>query len=171
MAGVPSDTVPLNDLRSPDELATAAAHERVAAYSEDWVTAPRRAHSGERLGPEIQKKVMTLLDRGVDEAAIREAALAALAEEEGRIVRQHRLRGWLVFGVSVGLGVFAALNWDGRGDGQAMFQVLLMGAIGLMLAHAVHMHGLRRRARLIRSATARKQIWRAAIDRLFAGQA
>jgi len=107
----------------------------------------------------------------VDEAAIREAALQELSAAEAKIIRQHRLRGWLVFGVSVSLGVAATLNWQGRGDGHGMFQVLLLGGIGLMLAHGVHMHGIRRRARLIRSATARKQIWRAAIDRMFAGQA
>lgn len=171
MAGTQDDSGPLHDLRSPDELAAAGDHERMAAYSEDWVSAPRRAFSGERLGADTQRQVLALLRAGVDEAAIREAALQEMAAEESQIVRQHRLRGWLVFGVCVALGTIAALNWGGRGESQGLFQVLLMGGLGLMLAHGVHMHGIRRRARLIRSATARKQVWRAAIERLVAAQA
>ncbi len=171
MAGAHTESGPLHDLRSPDDLAAANEHERIAAYSEDWVTAPRRADSGERLGANTQKKVLALLERGVDEAAIRESALQELARAEGKIVRQHRLRGWLVFGFCVALGTTAALNWGGRGDGQALAQVLLLGGIGLMLAHGLHMYGIRRRAALVRSATARKRVWRAVIDRLYAGQA
>ena len=171
MAGAQTESGPLADFRSPDDLASANEHERIAAYSEDWVTAPRRADSGERLGADTQKKVLALLERGTDEAAIRDAALQELARAETKIVRQHRLRGWLVFGLCVALGGAAALNWDGRGDGQALFQVLLLGGIGLMLAHGIHMYGIRRRAGLVRSATARKKIWRAVIDRLYTGQA
>mgnify|MGYP003628217271 CR=1 FL=1 len=154
------------DFRSPDELARASANERLAAYSEDWVTAPRLADSGERLGAETQAQVRQLLARGIGEAAIRDAALQALAGEEAAIIRRHRLTGWSVFLLTTAIGVAAALTWSGRGDGHAIFQVLLLGGIGLMLAHGVHMHGIRRRARLIRSAAARKQVWRAAIAKL-----
>lgn len=167
MAGVSTQSAPVADFRSPDDLAKASDLERLAAYGEDWVTAPRRADCGERLGAETQARVVALLARGTDEAAIRAAALSELAAEERQIVRRHRLRGWLVFGLCVAIGAAAVLNWDGRGDGQALHQILLLGGIGLMLAHAVHMHGVRRRARLIRSATARKAVWRAAIDRLY----
>lgn len=154
------------DTRSPDELAIASAPERLAAYSEDWVTAPRLADSGERLGPETQALVRQLLNHGVDEAAIREAAREELAAEEGRIIRRHRWRGWGVFLMCTGIGVVAALNWGGRGDGQPLYQVLLMGAIGLMIAHGVHTHGTRRRSLLIRSGSARKKVWRAAVARM-----
>lgn len=171
MAVAQDDGRPRPDLRSPDELAAASDHERFAAYSEDWVTAARRADSGERLGSDAQQQVLTLLQRGVDEAAIRDVALQDLARAESQIVRRHRLRGWLVFGLSVAIGVAATLTWSGRGDGHPLFQVLLLGGIGLMLAHGVHMHGVRRRAWLLRSATARKEVWRAAIGRLYAGQA
>lgn len=171
MAGAESDSGPLHDLRSPDELAAASAHERISAYSEDWVTAPRRADSGERLGVVAQQQVLALFARGMDEVAIRDAALQEMANAEIGIVRKHRLRGWLVFGTSVAIGVAATLNGAGRGESDGLVQVLLLGGIGLMLAHGVHMHGIRRRARLIRSATARKDIWRAAIERLHAGQA
>ena len=85
------------DFRSPDELARASANERLAAYSEDWVTAPRLADSGERLGAETQAQVRQLLARGIGEAAIRDAALQALAGEEAAIIRRHRLTGWSVF--------------------------------------------------------------------------
>jgi hypothetical protein len=169
MAIASSAIDPSRDHLSPDELAAASVYERLAAYSEDWVTAPRRAHSGERLGPDTQKRVLALLERGIDEAKIRDTALEALAIEEARILGQHRLRGWAVFGFCVALGIIAAVTWDGRGDGHGLYQVLLLGAIGLMLAHGIHMQGIRRRARLIRSTTARKQVWRAAIERLSAG--
>jgi len=73
-----------------------------------------------------------------------------------------------VFGICIVVGAAAALNWAGRGDSQGVFQVLLLGGIGLMLAHGVHTHGLRKRSRLIRSSAARKQVWRTAIERLSA---
>ena len=157
---------PKTDFRSPDELAIAADHERIAAYSEDWVTAPRRADSGERLGAVTKQQVADLLARGVDEAAIQKAAMVQLASEENEIVRRHRRVGWLVFSFSIAIGAAAALNWSGRGDSQGVFQVMLLGGIGLMLAHGVHTHGLRKRSRLIRSSAARKQVWRTAIERL-----
>ena len=158
-----------DDTRSPDELELADDSERIAAYSEDWVTSPRRADSGERLGIATQQRVITLLARGVDEAAIREAALNALASEEKRILRRHRWIGSAVFGLCIAIGALAALNWGGRGESQGVFQVLLLGAFGLMLAHGVQVHGQRKRSRLLRSSAARKQVWRAAIERLSLG--
>jgi hypothetical protein len=154
------------DVRSPDELDIAADLERIAAYSEDWVSSPRRANCGERLGPASQKQAVALLERGIDEAAIRQAALDALAFEEQKILRRHRLVGWAVFALCIAIGILAALSWNGRGDNQGSFQILLLGAFGLMLAHSVHVHGQRKRSRLIRSSAARKQVWRTAIQQL-----
>lgn len=166
MNAVPAESEMRHELRSPDELARATSGERMAAFSEDWVTTARRADSGERLGPETQAQVISLLSRGVDEAAIREAALAALADEEARIIRRHRLMGWAVFGFCAGIGTIAAINTGPRSDTSGLIQVALLSAIGLMIAHGVHMHGIRRRSRLVRSSRARKEIWRSAIAAL-----
>ena len=155
----PTDTA----LLSPDEQDRLDAAQRLRYYSEDWVTEPRRADSGSALGPEAQKKVLDLLRQGMDEAEIREAALNALAAEEQRIKRQFRNRGLIAFFGCVSLAIFGALTWEGRGDGHHLMNIFLLGAIGLMIAHAFNSRGVRLRSRMLKSVEARKEIWRKAI--------
>jgi hypothetical protein len=154
------------DTRPPDDQARVRDSERLRVYSEDWVTMPRRADSGALLGETAHRQVIDLLRRGVDEASIRGAALDALAAAEARIARRHRLQGWLVFGGCIGLAVLAAVLWEGRSDGQHITKIALLGALGLTVARAIHMRGLRRRRRLLVSEDARKTIWRDTVGTL-----
>ena len=154
------------EFRSPEEMDRLNNTRRLFYYAEDWITEPRRADSGQALGAATQAQVLDLLRRGMDEAEIREAALAALAAEEERIIVQHRRKGWLAVAVCVGLAVFGALTWEGRGDGHHLMNVALLGGIGLMIAHAVRSRGTRIRSRMLASTNARKEIWRKAIAAL-----
>lgn len=154
------------ELLSPEELDQLNSDQRVRYYSEDWVTAPIRADSGAALGPETQRQVLALLRRGVDEADICEAALAALAAEENRIARQHRLKGWLAVGGCVSIALIAAATWQGRGDGQHLANIVLLGGIGLMIAHGIRSRGVRVRSRMVNSLESRKKIWCKAIAAL-----
>ena len=151
------------DLLSPEEQDRLNNFQRVLYFSEDWVTEPRRADSGAALGPQTQAQVRALLQRGMDEADICEAALTALAAEERRIDIQHRRKGWAAVALCVGIAVIGALTWEGRGDGHHMMNAALLGAIGLMIAHAIRSRGTRIRSRMLASANARKEIWRKTI--------
>lgn len=154
------------ELRSPEEQDRLDAALRLRYFSEDWVTAPRRADSGAALGPETQQHVLALLRQGMDEAAIREAALDGLAAEESRIKRQYRNRGLLAVAGCVSIAVLAALTWEGRSEGHHLMNVILLGAIGLMIAHALNSRSVRLRSRMLKSAEARKDIWRQTIAAL-----
>jgi len=154
------------ELHSPEEMDQLNNTRRLHYYSEDWVTEPRRADSGAALGPQTQAQVRELLQRGMDEAEIREAALAAIAAEEQRIIVQHRRKGWAAVAACVSVALIGALTWQGRGDGHHMMNVLLLGSIGLMIAHAIRSRGTRIRTRMLVSVDARKDIWRKAIAAL-----
>ena len=151
------------ELLSPEEQDRLDAALRLRYFSEDWVTEPRRADSGAALGPETQRQVLDLLRRGMDEAAIREAALDALAAEEDRIKRQYRNRGLMAVAGCVSVAIFGALTWEGRGEGHHLMNVFLLGSIGLMIAHALNARGVRLRSRMLKSTEARKEIWRKTI--------
>jgi hypothetical protein len=154
------------ELLSPDEQDRLDAALRLLYFSEDWVTAPRRADSGAALGQETQRQVLNLLRQGMDEAEIREAALNALAAEENRIKRQYWTHGLIAVLGCISIAVLGALTWQGRGDGHHLMNVFLLGAIGLMVAHALNSRGVRIRSRMLKSAEARKRIWRQAIAAL-----
>ena len=155
------------ELLSPDEKATASDRERLRAYSEDWVSAPTRAQSGSQLGSVAQRQVGDLFARGITEAEIQTAAFAELAREEARISKRHKIQSWIALIFCLTLGVCSVVFWQGRGEASAqLLNIVLLGAIGLMLAHGFHMSGVRRRTRLIRSTAQRKDIWRQAIGRL-----
>lgn len=154
------------ELRSPEEQDRLEVALRLRYFSEDWVTAPRRADSGAALGPETQQQVLGLLRQGMDEAEIREAALDALAAEESRIKRQYRNLGLLAVAGCVGIALLGALTWEGRGDGHHLMNVILLGAIGLMIAHGLNSRGVRLRSRMLKSVEARKDVWRQTIAAL-----
>lgn len=154
------------ELHSPEEQDRLDAALRLRYFSEDWITAPRRADSGAALGPETQRQVLDLLRQGMDEAEIREAALDALVAEESRIKRRYWTRGLLAVLVCVGIAMLGALTWEGRGDGHHLMNVFLLGAIGLMVAHGLNSRGMRIRSRMLKSTEARKRIWRKAIAAL-----
>lgn len=154
------------ELLSPEELDQLNSDQRVRYYAEDWISAPIRADSGAALGPETQQQVLALLRRGVDEAEICETALAALAAEEDRITRQHRLKGWIAVAGCISIALVAAATWQGRGDGQHLANIILLGGIGLMIAQAIRSRGVRVRSRMMNSAESRKKIWRKAIAAL-----
>lgn len=157
---------PARDLLSPEEQDRLDSAQRLRYFSEDWVTAPRRADSGAALGPEAQQQVLRLLRQGVDEAEIRQAALDGLAAEEGRITRHHRNRGLMVVAGCIGIAVVGAITWQGRGDGHHLMNVILLGAIGLMIADGLRSRGVRLRSRFLRSRKARLDVWRKAIAAL-----
>ena len=156
------------ELLSPEERDRVDAARRLDYFSEDWVTEPRRADSGIKLGLEANRQVLDLLRAGMDEAEIREAALDALAAEEQRIKRRFRNRGAAAVLGCVSIAIFGALTWQGRGDGHHLMNILLLGAIGLMIAHAFNSRGVRLRSRMLRSADARKDVWRNTIAELHA---
>ncbi len=151
---------------SPEERDRLNSDRRMLYYSEDWVTEPNRADSGTALGLEAQAKVRVLLLRGMDEAEIREAALTALANAEQRITIQHRRKGWAAVALCVSIALLGAITWEGRGDGHHLMNVVLLGAIGLMIAHAIRSRGTRVRTRMLASVNARKDVWRKAIAEL-----
>jgi hypothetical protein len=151
------------DVRSPDEIAKATDSDRLYAYSEDWVTAPRLAESGLALGPETHRQVLALLAKGIDETQICQDAFAALTAEEHAITQKQKKRGWLAFVGCLGIAGLAALLWTGRGDAHHLSNGALLGSIGLMVANGMQMSGARRSTRLIRSREQRKDVWRRAI--------
>lgn len=166
MAAISQDQHP--DTLSPDELASASREERLHAYSEDWISAPRVNDSGAALGAETHRQVLDLFQQGHTEASIQAAAMQELADEETRITQRHRRNSFLVFGLCMGIAFLSAMLWSGRGDGHHLMNMLLLGAVGLMLAHGILSAGQRKRSRLMRSDDARKHIWRRAIRELSA---
>ncbi|HKK30622.1 MAG TPA: hypothetical protein VKA18_09555 [Alphaproteobacteria bacterium] len=156
----------LADIRSPDEQARISDAGRLRAYSEDWVSMPRRSESGALLGPETRQQVIALLAKGIDEPAIQAAAQRALAAEEGRIAARHRKQGWVAFLGCVVLAGFSAVVWEGRGQANHLASAAMLGGVGLMLANAIRGRGIRRRSRLLRRREARKKVWRQAIAEL-----